>query len=191
MRLNQPYRKLGRVDGFDALRAAVLELSDDVWLQDTSRQEIFSNVHGSTQTLVLLFCDGWPAVNVETRSAWDLLGEPALVVMKNVVSGSYKAGGRVIRAMVAKLPAGTVINRHYDAHPSFSAAHRVHVPLITHQDVNFLIEEKRVPLEEGFAYEIDNLRLHEVKNLSPIDRLHFIFDYAPADRLELQPSAGA
>jgi hypothetical protein len=176
---DQSVKKLGLVPEARALADAVAALSPDDWAKDRMRQELFSNVHGDTQTMVLLFCDGWPDVEVGTRDAWARLGEFALPVMQAIIKSHYPGKGAVLRAMVARLKPGGHIARHYDAHPSFAAAHRIHVPLVTHPKVRFLIDDEDAAMRALHGYEIDNLRYHEVKNDSLIDRDHFIFDYAP------------
>jgi hypothetical protein len=80
--------------------------------------------------------------------------------------------------MLAKLVAGGVISRHRDEHPSFAIGHRVHVPLITNDQVDFTINDEVFHLSEGVAYEVSNLDYHSVVNRSTEDRVHFIFDYA-------------
>jgi aspartyl/asparaginyl beta-hydroxylase (cupin superfamily) len=79
--------------------------------------------------------------------------------------------------MVAKLLAGGTIHPHVDAHPSFSVGHRIHVPLKTNDDVQFIVEGERIIMEEGEAYELNNLLNHGVHNGGKEDRIHLIFDY--------------
>ncbi|MGL5839526.1 MAG: aspartyl/asparaginyl beta-hydroxylase domain-containing protein [Sphingorhabdus sp.] len=177
-------KELGRIAGAEALADRVASLTHEQWRADRLRQELFSNVHADTETLVLLFCDGWPEVDVEKRAGWALLADVALPVMNHIVRNHYTKGGVVLRAMVAKLKPGGHIARHYDAHPSFAAAHRIHVPLVTNEAVKFWIDDVQFRFDAGFGYEINNLLNHEVKNDWDSDRVHFIFDYAPADQLQ-------
>jgi hypothetical protein len=78
--------------------------------------------------------------------------------------------------MAAKLLSGGRIALHKDGHPSFEHSHRIHVPLTTNPNVDFLIRGQNHHLEEGVAYEVSNLDYHAVTNRGP-DRIHFIFDY--------------
>ena len=176
MKLDVEVRELGRVD-HHALKAAVAETAPEVWLEDTLRQSKFSNVHAQTRSIVLLFCDGWPSITVTRRSGWDRFAGHAIPLMQSILSTHYKPKGTIIRAMVAKLLAGGVIARHRDAHPSFAVGHRIHVPLVTNDNVDFAVGSSIYNLKEGIAYEISNLDEHGVHNRSSEDRVHFIFDY--------------
>ena len=174
MLLETPYRKLGPVD-HTALKSAVLAATPEVWLEDKTRQQSFEQ-HKATQSIVMLFSNTWPDPIVEKRSGWDRFSDPANAIIDQIVKAHYPPGGRIIRAIAAKLLSGGRINLHKDAHPSFAASHRVHVPLVTNPDVSFVIRGVDHYLEEGVAYEVSNLDYHAVTNRGP-DRIHFIFDY--------------
>jgi hypothetical protein len=49
--------------------------------------------------------------------------------------------------------------------------------LQTNQGVEFTVDEERVIMEEGKAYELNNLLPHSVYNGGEEDRIHLIFDY--------------
>jgi len=170
-------RLLGMVD-CRALTQRVLDLEESVWLANPQRQQQF-DVHAQTQSIVLVFCEGWPAVRILKYAGWEHLGREATPVMDEVIGKHYPTGGVILRAMVARLPAGCRIHRHRDAHPSFSVAHRIHVPLVTNPEVEFLVDKERIAVQEGVAFEINNLLAHQVTNNGTTARIHFIFDYAP------------
>ena len=54
--------------------------------------------------------------------------------------------------------------------------HRIHIPIISHPDVKFVLDHKDYYLEPGHGYEINNQIIHEVRNESDIDRVHMIID---------------
>jgi hypothetical protein len=174
MLLETPVRTLGPV-AHQPLKDAVTGLAADVWLEDKIRQQSFEQ-HKHTQSVVMLFSSTWPDPAVEKRSGWEHFSGPANALIEEILAKHYPPGGRIIRAMAAKLLAGGRINLHKDAHPSFAAAHRIHVPLVTNPEVDFVIRGKSHYLEEGVAYEVSNLDYHAVTNRGP-DRIHFIFDY--------------
>lgn len=179
MRFDTHVRRLGRIKTADALASAISTLPDEVWHEDETRQKKFA-VHRQTQSLILLFCENtWPDIQVEMRPAWNLLQNYAVPVMREVIDTRYRRGGVILRALVAKLVAHGTIPRHTDAHVSFSCSHRIHVPLQTSADVNFVVGGKRVEMAEGYGYEINNQLMHQVHNAGEKDRLHFIFDYVP------------
>jgi hypothetical protein len=174
MLLETPTRRLGPVD-HQTLKAAVAAVRPEAWMEDEIRQKSFEQ-HRQTQSLVMLFSNTWPNPEIERRKGWEYFAEPASALMDRIIADHYPPGGRIIRAMAAKLLAGGRIALHKDAHPSFAAAHRIHVPLVTNPDVDFVIRGASHHLEEGVAYEVSNLDYHAVTNRGA-DRIHFIFDY--------------
>lgn len=174
---NEPTVPLGKVD-CQRLTDKVVSLGEEAWRDDSRRQRDY-DVHAQTQSIILLFCDGWPDVTVSRGSGWGLLAAEAEPVMEQVLKRHYLAGGRILRAMVTRLGPGCRIARHKDSHPSFAVAHRIHVPLVTNPDVEFIVGSERVPPRAHYAFELNNLMFHQVTNRGNSERIHFIFDYAP------------
>ncbi|HNP37253.1 MAG TPA: aspartyl/asparaginyl beta-hydroxylase domain-containing protein [Woeseiaceae bacterium] len=182
MKLDVPARDLGEVNAA-ALIDAVLEASAQDWQEETLRQERYEQ-HHDTESLILCFCDGWPNLRMMKGPAWDSLYPCAAPVINEILNRGYKRGGKVVRMMAAKLKPGGHIALHSDTHPSFDIGHRIHVPLQTNDQVEFIVDGLRVRMRCGHAYEIDNKRRHEVSNRGAADRIHLIFDYVPPEALE-------
>ncbi len=162
-----------------ALTQRVLALEEDAWAHDPRRQQDY-DVHAETQSIILLFCKGWPKIQIERGSGWDQLAAEAVPVMEEVVHRNYAPHGTVLRAMMARLRPGCRIHRHKDKHPSFALSSRIHVPLVTNPDVEFIVGDQRVVTHANVAFELNNLMYHQVTNNGDTSRIHFIFDYAPA-----------
>jgi hypothetical protein len=189
VKIDVPLRDLGPVDN-EALRAAILAQSVEVWRENSYRQDSYE-VHRATESIVLVFCDGgWPDLAVSKEAGWDLLAEPALPVMHELIGRSYAPGGTVIRAMAAKLKAGGRITPHFDANVTFRASHRIHVPITTNPRVRFMIDGRPYRLEVGRAYEINNQLTHSVMNSGSEDRITFIFDYLPPQAVMRSAAGG-
>jgi hypothetical protein len=171
-------RELGPVD-CAALRQQVLSLPEDIWWEDKRRQIEFKNVHSQTQSVILIFCEGWPNPRISYHRGWIYLGTEAARLMRTIVAEHYPVGGKILRAMIARLPPGARIDRHRDTDPSFAASYRIHIPLQTNDAVSFLVGTERLPTSEGIAFELNNLLPHEVINRGEAHRIHFIFDYMP------------
>lgn len=187
MNIDEPMKDLGDVDA-QALIDAVLGLDDDAWLANVNRQTDYE-VHRQTQSVVLVFCDGpMEDLKVSKEIGWDLLADAAVPVMHDLIGRFYPAGGTIIRAMAAKLLSGGRINPHFDSHPSFRHSHRIHVPITTNNRVRFTIDGKPCRMQVGHAYEINNQKNHSVINSGNEDRVTFIFDYLPPDRVARQAS---
>jgi hypothetical protein len=180
MDIGQPIRELGAVD-IDPLSKAILELTEPSWREEEIRQKKYQEVHYNTQSLVMIFCDhdNWPNIDVVKGASWTQLSQFALPLMHDIIAQSYTPGGTIIRAMAAKLTAGTTITSHTDHHQSFHHGHRIHVPITTNNKVRFMIDGRPYRLKVGQAYEINNQKMHGVINSGDEDRITFIFDYLP------------
>ncbi len=183
MNIDTPLRELGPVD-VEVLRETILAQEEGAWKEDKYRQEAFE-VHHATESIVMLFVqiDQWPDIVVNKEPGWSRLSEAALPLMNDVIGRHYPPGGTVIRAMAAKLLAGGKITPHVDKHPSFHHGHRIHVPITTNPRVRFMIDGQPYQFKVGEAYEINNQKTHSVMNKGNEDRITFIFDYVPKDRI--------
>ena len=182
MNIDQPLRDLGSVEA-QPLIDTILALDEEAWFLNVNRQQDY-DVHKQTQSVVMVFCDG-PTNDLEVRkeAGWDLLADVAIPLMHDLIGRFYPPGGTIIRAMAAKLLAGGRINPHFDSHESFRHSHRIHVPVTTNNRVRFTIDGKPFHFEVGKAYEINNQKTHSVINSGKQDRITFIFDYMPPDRI--------
>lgn len=173
---------LGQVNA-EALRQRVLSQPAEAWLEQSIRQQTYE-VHRDTQSVVMLFCDeSWPDGDIYREAGWGRLQDVALPVIEQVIADYYQPGGLLLRAMAAKLRAGGRIAPHRDALRSFHIGHRVHIPITTNEGVRYTIAGKPYQFDAGFAYEINNQQKHSVMNLGDEDRISFIFDYVPPDRV--------
>lgn len=180
MDIGQSLRELGPVNA-SALIETVLAQDDEAWRANQYRQNTYA-VHTQTESLVMIFCDGWPELTVTKEPAWVTLRETAVPLMRSIIEEFYPPGGTVIRAMAAKLKAGGVISPHRDTHASFTHSHRIHIPISTNPGVRFMINGRPYRFEVGNAYEINNQQNHSVMNSGSEDRITFIFDYLPPQR---------
>lgn len=177
MDIDGPMRELGPVDA-EPLIDAVLGMDTAAWEEQQYRQNAYE-VHKQTRSLVMVFCNGWPEMQVTKEPAWEPLKESAVPLMHGIIDKFYPPGGTIIRAMAAKLLAGGIISPHRDTHLSFVNSHRIHVPITTNPGVRFMINGRPYRFEVGHAYEINNQRNHSVMNNGKDDRVTFIFDYLP------------
>jgi hypothetical protein len=75
------------------------------------------------------------------------------------------------------LPPGGHIKDHFDFHTSFQfGLLRLHIPIITHPDVEFIIDKQRVVWRAGELWYGDFSKVHSVKNNSDIVRVHMVID---------------
>ena len=75
------------------------------------------------------------------------------------------------------LPPQGHIKDHFDFHTSFQfGLLRLHIPIITHPDVVFMIDGERVTWAPGELWYGDFSKVHSVRNDSPIVRAHMVID---------------
>ena len=177
MDIETSLKELGPVDS-QALIDVIMNMDREAWLESNYRQNAYE-VHDQTESLVLVFCQGWPDMQITKEPAWDTLKDIAVPLMHDIIGKFYSPGGTIIRAMAAKLKAGGVIKPHRDTHESFHISHRIHIPVTTNPGVRFMINGRPHRLQVGNAYEINNQQNHSVMNSSTEDRITFIFDYLP------------
>ena len=173
---------LGEVD-IQALSERILSQEPEAWAEQAVRQQTYE-VHKDTESIVMLFCDeGWPEEGEIYREAgWDRLSDVAMPVIDHIIDTYYTPGGKILRAMAAKLKVDGRIKSHRDTLRSFHMGHRIHVPITTSDAVRFVIDGKPYRFEVGKAYELNNQKRHSVMNMGTDDRISFIFDYVPPDQ---------
>ena len=75
------------------------------------------------------------------------------------------------------LPPGGHIKDHFDFHTSFQfGLLRLHIPIVTHPEVEFMIDGQRVSWKEGELWYGDFSKVHSVKNNSSVVRVHMVID---------------
>ena len=75
------------------------------------------------------------------------------------------------------LPPEGYIKDHFDFHTSFQfGLLRLHIPIVTHPDVTFLIDGQRMNWKPGELWYGDFSKVHSVKNDSQIVRVHMVID---------------
>ena len=183
MDIDEPLKELGKVD-IEQLREAILGLDEQSWSANEHRQLEYE-VHRNTQSVVMVFTDGsnWPDLEITKEAGWDALAHVAVPLMHQTIADHYAPGGTIIRAMAAKLLAGSVIAPHTDRHPSFTSGPRIHIPITTNSRVRFMIYGRPYRLAGGSAYELNNQKNHSVMNKGTEDRIPFLLNSVPADRI--------
>ncbi|MDH4107974.1 MAG: aspartyl/asparaginyl beta-hydroxylase domain-containing protein [Gammaproteobacteria bacterium] len=180
------FRYIGEVD-VSALKTLVLGLPEDQWQRESYRQQRYE-VHRSTETINLVFDPDFRHTHPTRFPALETF-EPLIRPALGLVADYYETSprgrellqgkrlGYFIRANVVRLKAGGDIPPHKDGNFSLAHSHRVHLPIITNDEVRFSVGSETRNLPEGTLYEINNRRTHSVHNAGPEDRVHLILDY--------------
>lgn len=101
--------------------------------------------------------------------------------LREIVEG-FKCPLQAVRLL--RLTAGSVIKEHRDFKLSFEEGElRLHIPITTNPDVDFIVAGRRVVMEPGECWYNNFSLPHSVVNRGPTDRIHLVIDCAVNDWL--------
>lgn len=99
---------------------------------------------------------------------------------------------RVKSARLLRLAPGSVIREHVDADLIWREGEaRLHIPLVTHDRVEFYVDGERVLMRDGECWYLNLSRPHRVQNLGTTARVHLVLDCAVNAWLTAQVQSGA
>lgn len=88
------------------------------------------------------------------------------------------------RCLLARLPAGAMVPPHSDIGPYFLKTIRIHVPVITHENVWMYCDGRVFRMQAGEVWALNNIAEHAVWNADATrPRTHMICDYLPSPAL--------
>jgi GNAT superfamily N-acetyltransferase len=83
-----------------------------------------------------------------------------------------------------RLKVGSVIKEHRDHELGFEDGEvRLHIPVITNPEVEFVLNQIRVVMNEGECWYLNVNQPHRVANRGPTDRIHLVIDCVVNDWL--------
>jgi aspartyl/asparaginyl beta-hydroxylase len=183
MEIQGNYRELGRLtdDELVRLQQAVEASPESEW-DSVTRQRLFA-AHKDTSSIILCFGPDDDAEAAEFTPLWSKWQPILGPLLDRILAEHFDDGGKIIRLMIVRLHGHSRVAPHTDDLPVLVQSHRVHIPLNTNRSVVFVINNEVVPMHAGHVVEINNQRDHYVVNSGSADRIHIIFDYAPASVL--------
>jgi hypothetical protein len=178
-----------RLGAFDitALRDQAAALTDADWSADASRQQTF-DAHTRTQTIKLIFDADYRHSDPTVHADFAVF-EPVIRPLMDHIRGWYlqslrqrriaeKHGpGYFIRAILTRLAPNAEITPHADDGHSLKRCHRIHMPIVTNPDCLFTVGDRTWHMPAGELWEINNRRVHAVRNSGATARIHLIMDY--------------
>ena len=100
----------------------------------------------------------------------------------NEVVDSIKCEKRRVRLW--RLDPGGKILKHFDPGESWAAGRaRLHLPIVTHDDVDFFVAGERVAMKPGELWYCDFSKTHWGENRSSVPRVHLVLDIYVSDWL--------
>jgi len=169
------------------LKDIVLQLTPQHWSGDTTRQDRYE-AHQDTQSIGLVYDFDFRHRDPTRLPPLELFG-PAIQHLLATIAHHYETAtlmgrmgnGYFIRVNLVSLRPGGEITPHQDKNFSLAHSHRVHIPIVTNDDVLFTIGNEMINMQEGEIYEINNRRLHSVRNDGVDARVHLILDWVTPD----------
>ena len=120
-----------------------------------------------------------PTDNRDYRDTFFLENSPYL---KKVLQ-TFQCPLQAVRLL--KLNAGSSIKEHRDAELNFESGEiRLHIPVLTHADVEFFLDKERLTPQEGECWYMNFNLLHAIHNNSNINRVHLVIDALVNDWLK-------
>ena len=175
------------------LKRLVLALTDEQWDSFSFRQKRYE-VHQHTQTIGLVYDPDFRHSHPTKLPTLEIFEEELRPVLWMAADhfDETKIGqqlikengmGYFIRASLVRLKAASSIAEHRDMNFSLTHSHRIHLPIVTNDEVWFTVGNESINMREGQLYEINNRRVHSVRNDGAEDRVHLILDYVlPCER---------
>ncbi len=169
------------------LKALVLKFTDEQWDSFSLRQKRYE-VHHHTQTIGLVYDPDFRhshPTRLPTLQIFEEALRPVLCMtadhFEETETGQQliqqNGLGYFVRASVVRLKAGCNIAAHQDMNYSLTHSHRVHLPIVTNDEVRFTVGRETINMCAGQLFEINNRRVHSVHNNGPDDRVHLILDF--------------
>ena len=94
--------------------------------------------------------------------------------IKSVI-GSLQCVHTSVRLL--KLDRNAVVKEHTDAGLNFEEGEaRLHIPVVTHPDVEFYLDNHRLTMQAGECWYINASLPHRLSNPSPVHRIHLVID---------------
>jgi len=158
------------------IKKKLAQVPEDAWGQ-SDREHRFE-IHHHTQALLLIYDDDFRHYNPTYLDICSQF-EDELKPLLDFIAENYQHNGFVVRLIFAKLQAHGIIPRHADREYSLLKCHRIHVPIISNDDVFFTVGGEQKVMRPGEMWEINNATFHAVDNQSDEDRIHMIIDWVP------------
>ena len=177
-------RRLGLVE-VSHLRDAVLALTEKTWDAENADKPNKFGALDATRHIIFRFVsnlmDWRESYDRPLWEDWRPLIEPVLAAATAPYHYSHDSFPRI---MLARMAPGGVIQPHRDTNPAAKWPHKIHVPLVTNDQVMFFVDGVAYHFGEGEAVEVNNMGMHAVQNRGTSDRIHLIFEYYDRDQAE-------
>lgn len=114
---------------------------------------------------------------VDPSRAVEPINTPLLAACPVIAAALAQLQCPIRDVRLLRLAAGSVIREHSDPDLRLDEGQaRLHIPLVTHQLVEFYVDGERVMMEAGECWFLELSHQHRVHNASAIERIHLVVD---------------
>ena len=166
MQLAAPFVKLPFTFDVAQLTAEISALGEDIW-------RAHPEGHPGNSAAALLSPHGDPDSD---GVAGPMLCTPALASMPYVQQVLAAFDAPMGRARLMRIEGLGHAKRHVDTNYYWFDRMRVHIPIVTHQNVEFICGDESVHMAAGESWIFDTWRLHDVINHVDQPRIHLVAD---------------
>ena len=172
----------------------LLDMPQEMW--DDENQEgnvkIIRPAHDKwgIKKIIFTFCDDFMMKVLDLPWSMDESWSSLLLPIYDAINVDQS---KVVRCLLASMPPGVTIPVHHDTGEWVKYTHRIHVPIITGPEVEFLVGPNETDIisyaiEEGHIYELNNQAKHAVTNgMTDRYRVHLILDYVESFPIKRYP----
>ena len=181
MKLDVPYKILDIEPEAELINFNFDLISEEEWFNNQEMKSIYPLFKEiDTYRIVRVDRLGFFLPSKEVNREWFNTSNPLFPFVKKqieILEKHYNATALI--GALDRMPPGSKIEAHTDAQPLWKKCHRVHLPLVTHPDVKFYIDDVEYHFTAGKFFEFDNQRVHKVYNNSDVWRIHLLCDLLP------------
>jgi hypothetical protein len=167
MQLAKPFFRLPRRFDVERLRAEVAAMPADAWAPHPR------GIPGNT-SVRLVSAEG----GENDRLDGDMRATPHLSRAPYIRQLLASFAVPWSRTRLLRLAPGATVPKHADTNYHWFSRVRVHIPVITREEVRFHCDGESVHMAAGETWVFDNWRLHHVVNPTPDERIHLVADTA-------------
>mgnify|MGYP003109358838 CR=1 FL=1 len=173
----EPFKHLDTIDVSEIITVLKNDITENDWLEDTSRSDTFE-VHKDTHMLKVLWdIDFKEKVGQKHERNYNLFNFDKIIKTLTRIYNYHYEKGEIVRILFARLNPYSEIPPHIDGGIALEKCHRTHIPIITNEKNVFKVGIEVRHLKVGEIWEIDNTMQHAVRNNSEESRVHLIIDY--------------
>jgi ABC-type polysaccharide transport system permease subunit len=175
---------LGKID-ISNLKQKLLNLDESAWHEDSSRQNKHQ-VHSNTHFIPIMWDVETSSQMIwgqKTKYYYNFDFEKLFAEITDKINQSLGNNGVIFRSILARLGPNETISAHIDRADMMRYCKKIHIPIITNDNVLFQVGVTEKNLKEGEIWDVNVTNLHAVYNQSNENRVHLITMYT--DRKDL------